>query len=53
MNIYFVQIGSLNFQNNYKVKAKTEKDAKEIALKRHKELGRSLKDCKVYISKGW
>ena len=50
MNTYLVQIGNLNAQNNYKVKAKTEKAAKEIALKRHKELGRNTENCKVYVS---
>lgn len=51
MATYLVQIGNINFQNNYKVKSKTEKSAKELAIKRHKELGRSFKDCNVYVKR--
>lgn len=51
MATYLVQIGNINFQNSYKVKSKTEKSAKELAIKRHKELGRSFKDCNVYVKR--
>ena len=52
MKIYLVQIGNLNAQHNYKVKASSEKAAKQIALNRHKELGRSISDSdNVYIKR--
>lgn len=51
MKTYLVQIGNLNAQHSYKVKANSEKIAKEIAIKRHKELERSLTDNNVYIKR--
>lgn len=52
MTIYRVQIGSINGgQNNYKIKASNAKRAKITALKRHAELGRTIKPTdKVYVS---
>lgn len=49
MSTYLVQIGTLNFQNNYKVKAKTQKEAKVKAIKLHEEKGRSMDGCNVYV----
>lgn len=49
MKTYLIQIGTINGQHNYKVKAKSEKSAKQLAISRHKELGRSLEGQRVYI----
>lgn len=50
MKTYLVQIGNMNGQHNYKVKASSEKNAKEIAIRRHKELGRTISaDDNVYV----
>lgn len=50
MKTYLIQIGNINGQHNYKVKAKSEKSAKQLAISRHKELGRSLENKRVYIA---
>lgn len=49
MKTYLIQIGNMNAQHNYKVKAHSEKSARAIAIKKHKELGRSIEDKRVYI----
>lgn len=51
MKTYLIQIGNMNAQNNYKVKANSEKSAKEIAIKHHKKLGRNLEDKKVFVTR--
>lgn len=53
MKTYLIQIGNMNGQHNYKVKANTDKSAKATAVKRHKELGRSLEGKRVYISRSY
>lgn len=52
MRKYYVEIcyGHLGGQYRYMVKAKDEKAAKRIAIKRHKELGRSMDYSKVFAS---
>lgn len=50
MKTYLIQIGNINGQHNYKVKASTEKSAKKTAIERHKELGRSLENKRVYVA---
>ena len=50
MKTYIIQIGSMNGQHNYRVKASSSKHAKEIAIKRHNELGRVIKSIdRVYV----
>jgi len=52
MKIYLIEIGNINAQFRYKVKASSEKTAKQIAINRHKELGRIISDDdKVYIKR--
>lgn len=46
-----VQIGTINSQWRYKVKAQTEKIAKDIAVKRHKELGRDLSGKGIFATR--
>lgn len=50
MKTYLIQIGNMNGQYNYKVKANSDKSAKQLAISRHKELGRSLENKRVYIA---
>lgn len=49
MKTYIIQIGNMNAQNNYKVKADSVKEAKDIAVNHHKKLGRSLENKKVFV----
>ena len=50
MKVFLVQIGNLNGQHNYKVKASSETAAKKIALNRHKELDRKIgENDRVYV----
>ena len=51
MKTYLVQIGNINAQYNYKIKANSEKTAKQIAIKRHKELDRKLAGYNIYIKR--
>lgn len=53
MKTYLIQIGNMNAQHNYKVRAQSEKDAKALAIKRHKELDRSMEDKKVYVVRSY
>ena len=51
MRIYYIQIGDMNWQNNYTIKTNGgEKRAKALAWKRHKELGRRTENANVYVA---
>ena len=50
-NIYRVEIGTINAHHAYKVIATSAQRAKELAIKRHKELNRSLKGKDVFAEK--
>lgn len=51
MKLYYIQIGTMNGQNNYTIKTNGgAKRAKELALKRHKELGRRTEGVNIYVA---
>lgn len=50
MKTYHISIGNMNGQHNYKVKANDVKQAKAIAIKQHRELGRKKSTDKVYVT---
>lgn len=49
--MYHIAIGNINWQNRYKViTSNGENKAKELAWKRHKELGRTTKgNVHIYV----
>ena len=49
LKTYLIQIGNMNAQHNYKIKARSKKNAEAIAIKKHEELGRDMKDKKIYV----
>lgn len=49
MKIFVIQIGNMSGQYNYRIKANNSKRAKELAVKRHAELGRSKTADRVYV----
>ena len=51
MNKYFVQIGDMNGQFNYKLQADSVQSAKRKALQMHLEMGRVMKETyNIYAS---
>ena len=47
---YLVEIGTINAQNRYVVKARTPQSASRQAMKKHKECGRNIDGQRVWVT---